>query len=72
MKIFPAFGMTDDDIPAADIFEHQRGHFPGKCTLVFIMHVLRRQFQTGAFDRLAHSGKRGKRRSQDDSSALNV
>jgi hypothetical protein len=41
--------MADNDIPAADINEHQRRDFTGVCPFFLIEHILRREYNISIF-----------------------
>ena len=41
--ILPPFGVTDDDMTTAKLFQHRTSDFAGKCSLRFPMEVLRGQ-----------------------------
>jgi len=58
--------MTENDVGAAGIFEHDGRDFAREGALVLAVHVLRGQRHGRTFQSVAHRGERGKRRRHDD------
>ena len=61
------FGMSENDVPAAKVFQHRRGDFAGIGAAVFPMQILTGQANGGAGAKCAVNGVQcGKGWSDDD------